>query len=220
MSCDRQVICRLASHTTPVLRCFSREIMGPFQQLRMRGIIPTLSTYRWLTGSAEELPNHSRCVAYIARAGADHRSLVIAGGQFKSFSDEGILDQMNATTDVHVLGRCTDDELSCLYSGCAAFVFASVYEGFGMPPLEAQACGAPVICSNRPAMPEILGPHAAYFDPDSASELARLMGEHLRPGQQGYSPREARDGVYRWADAAQNIADVASRLEKMPNEIA
>ncbi len=65
-----------------------------------------------------------------------------------------------------------DSELAALYSGASLFVFPSLYEGFGLPPVEAMACGCPVLSSNASCMPEILGPAASYFNPLDEKELS------------------------------------------------
>jgi alpha-1,3-rhamnosyl/mannosyltransferase len=59
--------------------------------------------------------------------------------------------------DVRVLGYVPDEHLPAMYSGATAFVYPSLYEGFGLPPLEAMACGTPVIASNRASLPEVVG---------------------------------------------------------------
>lgn len=66
-------------------------------------------------------------------------------------------------------------DLPGLYSGAALFVFPSFAEGFGLPPLEAMACGCPVVSSERTALPEVLGPAAWYFDPARPEELAERL---------------------------------------------
>src|SRR5690606_18481223 len=71
----------------------------------------------------------------------------------------------NDMKNVEFLGRVTDDELVSIYQKALAFVFPSFYEGFGIPPLEAQACGCPVVSSNQASLPEVLADSAMYFDP-------------------------------------------------------
>jgi glycosyltransferase involved in cell wall biosynthesis len=68
-----------------------------------------------------------------------------------------------------------DEELRALYSSCRAFIYASFYEGFGLPPLEAMACGAPVITSRIPALAETTGDAALLFDHTSANDLAQKI---------------------------------------------
>lgn len=72
-------------------------------------------------------------------------------------------------------GFVPSDLLPALYRGAELFAFPSLYEGFGLPPLEAMACGTPVIVSNRGALPEIAGPAALVVDPLSAADIAGAM---------------------------------------------
>lgn len=87
-----------------------------------------------------------------------------------------------ATSDrVTSVGYVSDGQLRSLYEHAVCFVFASRYEGFGLPPLEAMACGCPVVASDRSAIPEACGDAAVYFDPGEPAQLAeqvnRLVGD-------------------------------------------
>ncbi|MGH9927994.1 MAG: glycosyltransferase family 4 protein [Pyrinomonadaceae bacterium] len=102
----------------------------------------------------------------------DKTQLVIAGGRgwlsnplFETIEKSPVRDRIVLTDYLH------DNDLQALYSSCRAFVFPSIHEGFGLPPLEAMACGAPVIVSDIPALAEMAGEAALLFDPRSASEL-------------------------------------------------
>jgi glycosyltransferase involved in cell wall biosynthesis len=68
-----------------------------------------------------------------------------------------------------------DEDKATLYSGASAFVFPSLYEGFGLDPLEAMACGAPVVCSNRTSLPEVVGDAALSIDPDDLPSMVDAM---------------------------------------------
>lgn len=81
--------------------------------------------------------------------------------------------------DVKFLGFVPDADLSLLYSGASTFVFPSLYEGFGLPLLEAMACGTPVACSNRSSLPEIGADAVLYFNPESAEEMASVVSKIL-----------------------------------------
>jgi glycosyltransferase involved in cell wall biosynthesis len=72
-------------------------------------------------------------------------------------------------------GYVSDETLRALYSSCRAFVYPSLYEGFGLPPLEAMACGAAVVASRIPSLREVTGGAALLFDPHDSDELARLL---------------------------------------------
>jgi glycosyltransferase involved in cell wall biosynthesis len=68
-----------------------------------------------------------------------------------------------------------DADLPALHSGAALFCFPSLYEGFGLPPLEAMACGTPVVCSNAASLPEVVGDAALTVDPTDVEGLAVAM---------------------------------------------
>ena len=68
-----------------------------------------------------------------------------------------------------------DEDKPAIYSGASVFVFPSLYEGFGLTPLEAMSCGTPVICSNRTSLPEVVGDAAINFDPDNVREMVQAM---------------------------------------------
>ena len=73
----------------------------------------------------------------------------------------------------------SDEELAALYQNAAVYVFPSLCEGFGLPPLEAMAYDLPVVCSNSSCLPEILGEAAEYFNPESVDDMAGKIGSVL-----------------------------------------
>lgn len=91
-------------------------------------------------------------------------------------------EQIVQGANAHWLGHVTDDQLADLYRAAAVVAVPSLYEGFGLPILEAMACGAPVVASNRGAMPEIAGDGAIVTDP-TPNALALAMGAALEPGE-------------------------------------
>ena len=80
---------------------------------------------------------------------------------------------------LRLLSHISDDDLVAIYSICELFVFPSLHEGFGLPPLEAMACGAAVIGSNTTSLPEVIGRADAMFDPTSPQEISVLMAKVL-----------------------------------------
>lgn len=95
--------------------------------------------------------------------------LKIVGGSSRNLkSNTGDKNIQN----IEFLGRVTEDELLDLYKNAFAFIFPSLYEGFGIPPLEAQACGCPVISSDMSVMPEVLSDSVLYFNPMVENDLA------------------------------------------------
>ena len=103
--------------------------------------------------------------------------LYIVGKYNRIFSQNMDLD----TTSDHIqfLGRVSDEELVRLYNEAACFVFPSLYEGFGLPPLEAMACGCPVLVSDIPVEREVCGDAALYFNPLEPSEILRIITQYL-----------------------------------------
>jgi len=87
------------------------------------------------------------------------------------------IKELGLQDDVVLTGYLADEELPYLYNGAECFVFPSLYEGFGLPPLEAMACGTPVVSSNVSCMPEVLGDAAVYFDPLNVEDMAKAMAE-------------------------------------------
>ena len=99
--------------------------------------------------------------------------LIIVGERDPRYLDaEKESHRLGLTESVHFMGYLSEDELMCCYKTASAFVFPSLYEGFGLPPLEAMSLGVPVVSSNRTAMPEVLGNAALYVNPESPGEMA------------------------------------------------
>ena len=100
--------------------------------------------------------------------------LVIVGGSFSKVFKP--VEGLESSRIIH-LGYVTDAELRALYYQAIGFVFPSIYEGFGFPPLEAMTCGCPVICSNKASLPEICGDAALYFDPLNVQEITDQINQ-------------------------------------------
>ena len=102
--------------------------------------------------------------------------LVLAGG--KGWWYEDLLrsvTQMDLASRVLMPGYVNDDDLPALYAGAELFVLPSLYEGFGLPVLEAMACGTPVVAANVSSLPEIVGDAGVLAVPTDAGDLARAM---------------------------------------------
>lgn len=110
---------------------------------------------------------------------------------------------------IHLTGFVEDKDKSALYSLADLFVYPSIYEGFGFPPLEALAAGTPVITSHNSSIPEVVGKWATLINPYDVNELAEVMMERLR------EPRSISDEVsrdvrtrYSWERAGRETLDV------------
>lgn len=131
--------------------------------------------YYFAVGKIEPRKNLKRLIdaflAVISDSRYAHLHLVIVGP--RGWDNE---TQSLKHPQIHLLGAITDDELATLYQNALAFVFPSLYEGFGIPPLEAMGFGCPVILSNSSSLPEIATPKSAVFvDPHSTHAIEQAM---------------------------------------------
>ncbi len=141
--------------------------------------------------------------------------LVVAGA--KGWGWERIHRKAEALgLDRHVLfpGFVPRQELALWYSACQVFVYPSRYEGFGIPPLEAMACGAPVIAADASSLPEVVGEAGLLFPPDDHLALADALERVLQNGslRESLSGRgRARSRLYAWEETARQTSDVYER---------
>lgn len=100
--------------------------------------------------------------------------LSVVGSPFDSTEQRTIAD-MNLENHIQNFGCASDSHLAKLYRNCIALVYPSLYEGFGIPPLEAMICQAPVIASNTSSIPEVVGDAGLLFDPNSVTDLVERL---------------------------------------------
>ena len=103
--------------------------------------------------------------------------LYIVGKYNRVFSQQMDLD--TSSDNIRFLGRVSDEELVRLYNQATCFVFPSLYEGFGLPPLEAMACGCPVLVSDIPVEREVCGDAAQYFNPLEPNDILHTITQYL-----------------------------------------
>ena len=118
--------------------------------------------------------NEFRVVEAFARADlAAGMRLVFTGKPTAKLAD--CMERHHVTQGVHFVGLVPEEKLPSLYRGAEALVFPSLYEGFGLPLLEAMACGTPVVTANTTALPEVAGDAALLVDPTSVEQIAGAM---------------------------------------------
>jgi glycosyltransferase involved in cell wall biosynthesis len=132
------------------------------------------------------------------------KRLVVAG----PITDEALADKLRVL-GAELRGYVTKEELVSLYRGAQVLLFPSRYEGFGLPPLEAMACGTPVVCSPDPALRE-LGIGAALFASDD--ELAGAVETILGDRESYVRASLARARAYSWQETARRVKDVYLRV--------
>lgn len=120
--------------------------------------------------------------------------LVIAGAWDRRYPQARLrAKQRGLDRSVRFLGPIRDADLPALYGAATVFVFPSLYEGFGLPVLEAMACGAPVACANVASLPEIVGDEASLFDPRSVNAMTGALAELLE--DDALRARRSRSGL-------------------------
>lgn len=133
----------------------------------------------------------------------------LSGGAFR------LVDAANLPQPACYVGRVTDAELKSLYIHAACLVFASKYEGFGLPAIEAMACACPVVASRIPALQEVCADAAIYVDPQLPSDIAdgvcRLLDDPALDAAMRRAVR-ARVRQFTWDRAATDLAAIANRL--------
>lgn len=144
------------------------------------------------------------------------RAAVLIGDPVHPFGDyRQEADRLGLTSLVRCPGRLNRHELRVLYSHADLFVFPSLYEGFGMPVLEAMACGAPVITSSTSALPEVAGDAAVLVNPEDADDVGQAMTTVLEDDRKRDEMRQrgfARARAFTWEEAAARTAALYRRL--------
>lgn len=170
-------------------------------------------------GTLEPRKNHLGLIKAFSQAQKKKKGpamLALAGGKGWLYEEtQQLVTDLHLEKKVRFLGRVSDLELITLYSMADVFAFPSFSEGFGIPPLEAMACGVPVITSNTSSLPEVVGDAALLIDPYDISALAHaitclLENEPLREElrQKGYQ----RAQHYTWSAAAHKMLSVYQKL--------
>ena len=135
-----------------------------------------------------------------------YKFVAAGGSNSRVFSGVAIDDD-----SLVLAGYVTDGELRALYENAACFVFPSLYEGFGLPPLEAMHCGCPVVVSERASLPEVCGSAAVYCNPEDPADIAAklrlvLTSASLRADLRDAGLARARE--FSWARAARDLSEL------------
>lgn len=140
--------------------------------------------------------------------------LVIAGEQGWKFDRETVLENIRHRESVRFIGFVPDEDMPVLYSAAALFVFPTLYEGFGIPVLEAQACGVPVVASECSSLPETAGDGAEYVDPYSVESIFEGMRKILSDptlSQKLIDMGEKNVKRFSWTDSADKLNEIIEK---------
>ncbi|MGE5063180.1 MAG: glycosyltransferase family 4 protein [Myxococcales bacterium] len=158
-----------------------------------------------LIGAWRELPQDLRSSTPLVLAGA------------KGWLNENLHDEVRegvAAGWLRHLGFVPEEALLALYSGASLFIYPSVYEGFGLPPIEAMASGVPVLVANRSCLPEVSGDAAGYIDPDDPNAFSQAIAEALTDSAWRSQAREKgleRAAKFSWDRCAAQTAELYQR---------
>ncbi len=151
----------------------------------------------------------------------DPKPLVLAGGQGWLEDDlESFIGNMGLTKHIRRLGYVDDDKLNWLYKNCWAFVYPSIYEGFGLPVLEAMNLGTAVLTSNTTSLPEVGKDAVLYVDPtnedDIVAKFAKLNDGELRNILKMNSQKQAKK--FSWSDTAKQVIQAYIDVLELPKK--
>jgi glycosyltransferase involved in cell wall biosynthesis len=174
----------------------------PGQVARRLGVA---GDYALFTGTLEPRKNLDRLLQAFARLGDLDLGLVVAGPPGWGADPGRRAAELGVGGRVVFAGYLADGELAALLAGARAFAFPSIYEGFGLPPLEAMAAGVPVVAARAGSLPEVLGEAPFWCDPfDVDSIAAALRAAATDEGARAAAVRAGRvqAGRYSWAETA------------------
>jgi glycosyltransferase involved in cell wall biosynthesis len=215
-----------------------REIFRPLARAEAGGALRRLGVendFVLAVGTVEPRKNLTtllRALEDVARARDERRgrdepsrplTLVVAGREGWLTGDlRAQVEASPARARVRFTGYVSDEDLRALYSTCLAFVYPSLYEGFGLPPVEAMSCGAPVVASRVEAHAEVLGEDALLVAPEDAAGFARALTSLIEDESLRRRLSEAgrqRAARLTWARAARETLEVYGRaVEKWSNK--
>lgn len=159
--------------------------------------------------------NHVALIEAFARLKAEHgipHRLVLAGGDRERAEEvHAVARSSSAAEDIVFTGFLPDTLLPALYAGADVFVLPSLYEGFGIPLLEAMACDVPVVCADASSLPEVAGDAAVLFDPRDPASMAGRIAEVLgSPGLRDHLVQRGRERSrhFSWEVAGRRTLEV------------
>lgn len=184
--------------------------------LRGRGLRPPYFLY---PGGLSRRKNVLRLIeAFLEyRKRRPEARLVLTGGAKRTVGEAGLraaLETAEREGAVLRLGEVSHRQLRALYQHAEGLVYPSRYEGFGLPPLEAQAAGCPVICARATSLPEVVGEGGLYFDPDRTESLLEALEEVGRPGvREGLTEQGSRNvAKFPWRVMALKLLELADEF--------
>lgn len=194
---------------TPILLAADANICPALPQsvITLKKQLNLPNQYVLYFGSNKPHKNLERLIKAFAQIQPQAMPLVIAGVWDKRYNaSKELIKTLNLTKQVYFLGPMAEKDIHTLYSGATVFVFPSEYEGFGLPILEAMACGTPVACANTSSLTEIAGDAALLFDPTDVDAIANALNTLI--GNEDFQKKLSQKGFqqtkqFSWQKTAQ-----------------
>ena len=173
--------------------------------------------YVLYVGQRDGYKNFKSAAAAFAESGlpALGMKLVCFGGGPWSARDGDAVSSTGLPNSIVIRRHGDDAALAELYQNAEAFLYPSLYEGFGIPPLEAMMCGCPVICSGASSLPEVVGNAAELFDPADVHDIARALGSVVGNSARSGELRQLgtrRASLFSWSASASRTKEIYRRL--------
>lgn len=149
---------------------YDKKLFKPHYNLKPK-------TYYLFVGTVQPRKNLERVIKAFSKFDSDEKLVIVGQKGWMSEEIYKLPEKLRIESRIKFLGYVPEKDLPALYSGAIALVFPSLFEGFGLPILEAQACGCPVITSNLSSMPEVGGKGAIYVNPYSVEGIIRGIRE-------------------------------------------
>ncbi len=167
--------------------------------------------YVLAVSSIDPRKNFARLIEAFLRAKLQDVKLIVAGGQSRVFSDLGLQGVLDDADNIVLMGYLQDAELASLYQHALCLVYPSLYEGFGLPALEAMTCGCPVVVSRIASLPEVCGDAAYYVEPydiDSIAEGIRKVATDEQLRKTLMKKGAERVAMFNWKASAKQLLEV------------
>ncbi|MBC7236589.1 MAG: glycosyltransferase family 4 protein [Chloroflexi bacterium] len=176
------------------------------------GLPPKMILFLGTLEPRKNIPTLLAAYAELRRRGYVEHTLILAGARGWYYEEiDRTIERLCLGDKVRFVGYVPTEELSLWYSAADLFVYPALYEGFGLPPLEAMACGTPVVVSNVSSLPEVVGEAGLTADPRDPHALAEAMARALVDSALRARLRQdglARAATYSWRVTAERTAQV------------
>jgi glycosyltransferase involved in cell wall biosynthesis len=190
---------------------FDKPLAAPALRRCLKGM-GLQKPFLFCSGAADRRKNISALIRAFALSGLKGIELVVSSmrpGEIETTDYRQACKDAGVEDRVRFLGFVSEEELKALYQGSLAYLFPSLWEGFGLPVLEAFAMGCPVLCSSTGALPEVAGKGALLVDPLSLESMASGMRSILRRSRSHWAAKGRRElKRFSWAKAASRTMEI------------